>query len=218
MNRRLWAMQSSLASVVMLLMSACGPLGGDNQGSKATTGQGNGIRLPFSVTALPDPGQLKATLDCPKGPVSMTISGNTASGSCTGIKPGTVSFTIHFSYGSNNVELASSTKTVNVVAGNNPELSFAATDYSFPDSDGDGYTNLYEISNEMEPNTANDLIIIAANDGVTGIEPYITDGTAAHTKLINDINPNTDSSPNYIIVVSGVMLADVSLLYGAMSL
>src|SRR5258706_15208409 len=56
-----------------------------------------------------------------------------------------------------------------------------------------------------------DRVFFAANDGVHGIELWVSDGTSGGTYLVKDINPGTgDSSPRSIADINGIayFLAD----------
>src|SRR5262249_31439224 len=55
------------------------------------------------------------------------------------------------------------------------------------------------------------------NDGVNGFEPWRSDGTAANTKMIKDINAGSaSSSPSAMIVVgSKIIFAASDVVYGA---
>ncbi len=48
-------------------------------------------------------------------------------------------------------------------------------------------------------------VLFVGNDGSTGYELYKTDGTAAGTSQIKDINTNTDSNPSDFVDVNGVI-------------
>jgi ELWxxDGT repeat protein len=53
------------------------------------------------------------------------------------------------------------------------------------------------------------LAVFQADDGVHGVEPWVTDGTAGGTQLLKDINPGSaTSSPSYVLdsaVISNVL-------------
>src|SRR5262249_56046928 len=64
----------------------------------------------------------------------------------------------------------------------------------------------------------NGLLYFSANDGVHGREPWVSDGTAAGTVLVEDINPGAaDSAPGYFTNVNGLVYFDVleDPIYGA---
>ncbi|NOX93101.1 MAG: hypothetical protein GXP18_11835, partial [Gammaproteobacteria bacterium] len=48
------------------------------------------------------------------------------------------------------------------------------------------------------------LLFVRANDGQVGEELFATDGTAAGTSLVKDINTNTNADPRNFVVVNGV--------------
>lgn len=49
------------------------------------------------------------------------------------------------------------------------------------------------------------LVYFTGDDGTSGIEPFVSDGTAAGTRLLKDINQNTDSLPTEMVVFNGAM-------------
>ena len=49
------------------------------------------------------------------------------------------------------------------------------------------------------------LLFIRADDGVVGRELFATDGTAAGTSLVKDINANISANPRNLVVVGGVI-------------
>ncbi|RYF87101.1 MAG: hypothetical protein EOO03_11005, partial [Chitinophagaceae bacterium] len=58
----------------------------------------------------------------------------------------------------------------------------------------------YMPSGITDVKAAGPLTYFAANDGSSGLEPWITDGTAAGTRLLRDINPGkafSMSSPDF---------------------
>jgi ELWxxDGT repeat protein len=62
------------------------------------------------------------------------------------------------------------------------------------------------------------MLFFSANDGVHGREPWMSDGTAAGTVLIKDINPGSaDSAPGFFTNVNGLVYFDVleDPVYGA---
>lgn len=54
------------------------------------------------------------------------------------------------------------------------------------------------------PSTSAPLFVLSANNGTTGYELYGSDGTAAGTRLVKDINTNTSSNPDNLTVINGV--------------
>ena len=148
-----------LSITLFLMLSACSQSGNE---SATTSGNNGGVALPFAVSALPNPDPLKATLYCPPNgsPVNMEIDQvtNSAKGSCTGLSAGTnQTFTIKLTYGTNNLMLASASKSITVKSGGN-NLSFKATEFdSNFDADSDGITNLVEVINGTNPNLSYQL-------------------------------------------------------------
>jgi large repetitive protein len=47
------------------------------------------------------------------------------------------------------------------------------------------------------------LLLFAADDGVQGLEPWVTDGTAAGTRLLADLAPGEDASGPARFTVAG---------------
>lgn len=153
--KKLWL---GLLPVMLCILSACMQSGGSGQVPVGSNNGISGIAMPIGVVMLPDPTALTATLVCPDNKkVTLTIKNNSALGSCVGLTPGKgEKFTIHWYYGKNNIEIANAIKTMDVVAGSNPALTYAAKNYNENiDNDGDGFTNISEIANGTDPNAFN---------------------------------------------------------------
>lgn len=106
-------------------------------------------------------GTLTATLSgCPEGNKLMTISGSTASATCSKVPEGPRTFTITFTYDLDPygpLTIASASKQINVVKDRNNPLNFVTGDFdtaSF-DEDGDGISNILELD---ESSTSNPLL------------------------------------------------------------
>ena len=282
----------ALVPIALFLIAGCGGGSGDNSAQTSAITAQVSIPLPIGlkVSALPFPSLLKATLSCPTGStIDMTINAdNTASGACADLKAGVnQTFSVTFSYGSGRIELAAVSKQLDVTSSAMPALQVAASDYSYQDIDGDGYSNVYEITHGMDPkaanytvgltvsglagaglilqnNSADDLAVkndgsytfatepidgsaydvtiaaqpagqncivskgggvlaganitdilvgctnpglffLSATDGISGAEPYVTDGTAAGTKILKDINTYADADPHDLVMMNGVL-------------
>jgi ELWxxDGT repeat protein len=74
------------------------------------------------------------------------------------------------------------------------------------DIDPDQFEEIDEIASFV----GKDLVILAADDGTTGIEPWVSDGTAAGTFRLADINPSGSSSPRSFIQVGDQMFFSAS--------
>jgi len=60
------------------------------------------------------------------------------------------------------------------------------------------------------PTDVNGTLFFAANDGQTGQELWITDGTDEGTQLVKDINPNGDSTPRELTSFGGVLFFEAN--------
>lgn len=58
-------------------------------------------------------------------------------------------------------------------------------------------------SNPGEITAINNLVYFRANDGTNGLEPWISDGTVAGTKMLKDINTGGSSTPNGFTLYNG---------------
>ena len=102
-----------------------------------------GIAIPEAIQlrTLPPDGTLNAYITCGEGSerkaMEVDLVLNTAQATCSGLAPGETSFSIEFefefvstSYGT--VTLASATKTISLVAGEERMLNFSVGDYHIP--------------------------------------------------------------------------------------
>ena len=84
-------------------------------------------------------------------PLTLNSADNTCSGTLPDITAGDHQFTLRYFvlYGSTPVKLilAHQTKTVTVTSGQSISLSFLKAGYTYPDTDGDGYNDLFEVAN-----------------------------------------------------------------------
>jgi len=221
--------------LLLVVLTAC------SQGGSSTTTTNNnngGVALPFAATAIPNAKtDLHASLVCPNGssvPMTIDTGANTLHGSCNNLSPGTHQyFTINISYGVNNVQLASATSFLDIIQGTNASLVFTAGDYdtSF-DDDGDGFTNLHEIANNMDPAVTNyhlggnisglvgNLVIANGNDTLTvsGDGSYelnvgLLDGVDYQLSITTQPNGQTcniSSTPGGTITGSNVNNLDIA--------
>jgi len=80
------------------------------------------------------------------------------------------------------------------------EVSISSTDFELWQLSGSGKLSLIKDINPTGGSIAETAIpfgsqfVFTANDGVHGMEPWITDGTAENTRLLKDINNGTGSS------------------------
>lgn len=75
-------------------------------------------------------------------------------------------------------------RTDGTTAGTGPAIAFTSTEFS----------NQFS----AEPIAAGNRIFLNATDGVTGCEPWISEGTQATTTLLADLVPNGSSSPEWL--------------------
>ena len=180
--RHLITVHGLLSALCTVFLNACTQSGSEIITVSSSSRDSHGFVMPFAISSLPTPSDLKATLTCPDTSIvamNIDLSNGTVSGSCTNVTAGTnKSITIDFTYtyGSIDLKLASASKNVDVMQGQTTSLSFAATDYdeSF-DADSDGYPNLYELTNDMDANSA------ATDNGFSTISTYTSSARAGHT-------------------------------------
>jgi len=177
-------------ALIVVVTSAC------TQGDSTVTSQpqgGGGIAVPAALLTLPAGSTLTAYIQVDGGDrQQMTISGSNASISLTGISQGDHTFTVEFEYISssapgNPIILARAIETMEVGSGTNV-LEILEEDYdtaSF-DEDGDGVSNLEEVSNGSNPFAG---IIVSAISGNTG-----EDGTTAIFSVVLTSAPTDDVS------------------------
>jgi len=175
---------------IVVVTSAC------TQGDSTVTSQpqgGGGIAVPAALLTLPAGSTLTAYIQINGGDrQQMTISGNNASISLTGISQGDHTFTVEFEYTANTapdnpIILARASETMEVGSGTNV-LEILEEDYdtaSF-DEDGDGVSNLEEVSNGSNPFAG---ITVSAISGNTG-----EDGTTAIFSVVLTSAPTDDVS------------------------
>jgi len=184
---------------VVVVTSAC------TQGSSTVTAQqsdGGGIVVPAALRSLPAGSELTAYIRVDDGERQpMTIADDNASIQLTGISQGSHTFIIEFEYISNNspgnpIILARASKTIDVGPGDNP-LDILESDYetdSF-DEDGDGVSNLKEISNGSNPFASITVSAISGNtaeDGTTALFTVVL--TSAPTNDVNIVISSSDTS------------------------
>jgi hypothetical protein len=188
-----------LYSLVLILLSACSS--GD---STLTTQTGNkdGVSIPRVVSeALPENGTLSAFIRVDGGPrQAMSINGDTASITLGGVSLGehTITMEFEFVFDSNPdqpLNLASASQAINVVAGENPPLTFANYDTESFDADGDGISNLAELSNNTNPFAG---IVVSPASGNTS-----EDGSTATFTVVLSGQPTSD-------VVIGISSSDTT--------
>ena len=173
--------QLGLLSTSALLLGCIDP---DTDNNKVDFGMnGGGIPIPMAIqkSASLDSSTLKAYIKVDGGSAQkMNITGEEAQLTISGLTPGKHSFTIEFRYenGANNILLVSASKTLSLGTGSN-ELAYSEQEYSYPDDDNDGNSNLVEIaastyglptivsttpSNDGEKNVPLDIAITARFD------------------------------------------------------
>ncbi len=175
---------------IVVVTSAC------TQGSSTVTTQqsdGGGIAVPAALRSLPADSTLTAYIRVDDGErQQMTITDSNASIQLTGISQGSHTFTVEFEYIANSapgnpIILARASKTIDVGPGDNP-LDILESDYetdSF-DEDGDGVSNLDEISNGSNPFASITISAISGNtaeDGTTALFTVVL--TSAPTDVVN---------------------------------
>ena len=232
MEHQLRMLRIGLWSIVLLTLAACTQHPGTSQASVSSSTNQGGINLPFSISAIPNLGDLKATLDCPDGShviMKIDTSKNTASGSCSGLSPGTnEAFTIHFTYGSANIELARAAKTMDVIAGSNLTITFLYTDYdeSF-DDDSDGYTNLYEVTHGTDPtkpeNTLGGTVSVASdtlvlNNGDSNIKATLDCPNGNSIAMAIDNSNHTASSGCSSLTPGNGQLFTIYISFGSVNI
>jgi len=181
---------------VVVVTSAC------TQGSSTVTAQqpdGGGIVVPAALRSLPADSTLTAYIRVDDGERQpMTIADDNASIQLTGISQGSHTFTVEFEYISSSspstpIILARASKTIDVGPGDNP-LDILESDYetdSF-DEDGDGISNLDEISNGSNPFAS---IIVSAISGNTSEDGATAQFTVVLTSApTGDVNISINSS------------------------
>jgi len=182
---------------IVLFVNAC------SQGSSTVNveqQEGKGIILPAALVTLPPGGALSAYIRIDNGDrQQLTINGGTASASLTGISEGSHLFTLEFEYTSTDpitlmphppIILASASQTIVVGPGINT-LNFLESSYNIDgyDDDGDGISNLAEITNGTNPYSS---IYVSAISGDTG-----EDGTTASFVVALTVQPSSDVTLNF---------------------
>jgi len=177
-------------ALIVVVTSAC------TQGDSTVTSQpqgGGGIAVPAALLTLPAGSTLTAYIQVDGGDrQQMTISGSNASISLTGISQGDHTFTVEFEYTANTapdnpIILARASETMEVGSGTNVlEILEADYDTASFDEDGDGVSNLDEVSNGSNPFAG---ITVSAISGNTG-----EDGTTAIFRVVLTSAPTDDVS------------------------
>jgi len=180
---------------IVVVTSAC------TQGDSTVTSQpqgGGGIAVPAALLTLPAGSTLTAYIQVDGGDrQQMTISGSNASISLTGISQGDHTFTVEFEYISssapgNPIILARAIETMEVGSGTNV-LEILEEDYdtdSF-DEDGDGVSNLDEVSNGSNPFDL-EAALLSLNVGIKQLQfSWSAVSNATHYKLME--NPDGSS-------------------------
>ena len=140
-----------------LILTACNPENHDTSDRKI------GVPLPraLSPDSLPAGTSMvaRAVISQLQLGVPLEIGDGKASGRFTGLEPGIYSVQImfevqHGDFGT--VKVAEVSREVEVKAGDDNTLIVDESDYSYPDADGDRYSNLVEIQQGTNPNLVTD--------------------------------------------------------------
>ncbi|WP_455212087.1 Ig-like domain-containing protein, partial [Kaarinaea lacus] len=157
---------------LVLLITACS----DSSSGQPVT-NASSIKIPGAIqSAEVNPQLMTATLmvsdvnDANNSQeYALTLSGGQAQRTIE-LQPGSYIFTIEFKYsyatpGDTMLAYATSSEFT-IGAGSNTRVSFNETDYTYPDSDGDGASNLQEIDAGTDPFTAPDTTAPAVQQSV----------------------------------------------------
>lgn len=137
--------------LLLLLLTGCG-----SESTSAVNGNietvGNDIRLNLVMHRLANVADGATALLTPGGyNTALTISGNTVSGSISGVSPGT--YTLSIVYTTGGITIATVTKdSISVSAGSTSSVAVLESDiFTDIDNDNDGFSNLAEVRIGTDP-------------------------------------------------------------------
>lgn len=198
-----------LLSALLLFLAACGQ-GVDPQPGGAGLEPGNNFSAPLPGRLQKQfNGTLTAQIVVDGGaPVGLTVdlAGNTVTGQINDLSPGNHTFVINYFLSGVIVATASTTGTI--TAGGTTPIAFASNSIIYPDTDGDGFTNLAEIESNTLPNDPNSrppgegprhsTNYVMAD--IMGISPVVGDATSTAYKTTSVTSSlGRSTSANYVL-------------------
>ncbi|MBI3610169.1 MAG: hypothetical protein HY204_05650 [Nitrospirae bacterium] len=191
----------------LLFLTACAQ-GGDPQpgGQGIASGNDFSVPLPLRLQIIVT-GTLTAEIVVDGGtPAPLTVSATSVTGTINNLSVGSHTFVIN--YFVNGVIVATANTNATITAGGTTAITFASNAITYPDSDGDGFTNLAEVEIGTDWKNAASLppgegprhsTNYAMND-VMGIPPAVGDASSSSYKATSVTSSlGRSTSANYIL-------------------
>lgn len=178
-QRLIGTFKLALCLTLSIFLSACGKDSKDRTQTwniEPEEGTPSRFEIPQDVlqkTDINDGGSMRAEIQVDNGSWQpMTIDADDAQVTLVGLQVGTRTIRIRFTYESTefgSVEVATSVKTVAIKKGERTQLELTEADYSYPDTNKDGVSDLDALAQGIRPNNALPVIGLqaatAANEG-----------------------------------------------------